>query len=86
MTFYEFIMIDYLMPMIMNNCCVTESEGRRLLKRTGILLKKTRLVLVPKSHLGMRTDAATRLNAAQETGAIIFSFPMGWAPEPGFRL
>jgi hypothetical protein len=77
MTFYEFIRIDFLMQRIMNNYCATEFEGRRLLKRTGIKLMKTRLVLVPKSHLGTRTNAATRLNADQENGAIIFSSPMG---------
>lgn len=65
------------MQRIMNNYCGSEFEGRRLLKRTGIKLMKAQLVLVSKSHLGTRTNAATRLNAAQENGAIIFSSPMG---------
>ena len=77
MTFYGFIMMDFLMQRLMNIYCTTEFEGRRLLKRTGIKLMKTRLVLVTKSHLGTRTNAATRLNADQGNGAIIFSAPMG---------
>lgn len=34
MTFYEFIMIDFLMQGIMNNYCATESEVRGFLNIT----------------------------------------------------
>lgn len=60
----------------MNNYGATESEGRRRLKN-GITLMKTRLVLVPKSHLGTRTNVVTRLKAHQENRAIIFSSSVG---------